>query len=64
MRAGLQSWMRSRLYKAPTAEPSRTGPGDDQPRAGKPGWLRRRLGIDEAHQKWEESDERIRDLYD
>ncbi len=27
-------------------------------------WLRRRLGIDEADRKWEESDERIRDLYD
>jgi hypothetical protein len=27
-------------------------------------WLWRRLGIDEAHRKWEESDERIRDLYD
>jgi hypothetical protein len=62
MGAAFRSWMKSRLLRMPTAARSADGTAVDPRR--KPGWMRRRLGIDEAHRKWDESDERIRDLYD
>ena len=64
MGAAFRSWLKSRLLRTPTAARWADGTAVDPSRRRKPGWMRRWLGIDEAHRKWDESDERIRDLYD